>query len=219
MSFINTYGGNKETMAHTGMSAVQKAIDAGMTISQIQAQAKREGISFGSKAQNYIREREGSFIAKYGGNEATMANAGIQAVRAASAAGLSYNEMRQQAAAEGVQFMGGAQEVFAQARETDYQNQLAEMRQQQNAYLQQLQIQQKRRSDELAAGQRTYQLNQARSGQTGALQIGGSGQTPRTSGTQGFKRRKLQINPVTANALEGILGGTKSATTTNTLNV
>ena len=219
MSFINTYGGNKETMAHSGMSAVQKAIDAGMTISQIQAQAKREGISFGSKAQNYIREREGSFIAKYGGNEATMANAGVQAVRAASAAGLSYDEMRQQAAAEGVQFMSGAQEIFAQARDADYQNKLAEMQQKQNAYLKQLQIQQKSRADELEANQLTYHINQARSGKTGALHIGGSNKTPRTSGTQGFKRRKLQINPVTANALSSILGGTKSATTTNTLNV
>ena len=53
----------------------------------------------------------------------------------------------------------------------------------------------------------------------GALQIAGSSQTPRTGGTQGFKRRALQINPVTANALSGILGGTKAATTTNTLNV
>ncbi len=218
MSFIDTYGGNKEASA-SGMAAVQRAIDAGMTISQIQAQAKREGIGFGSKAQNYIREREGSFIAKYGGNEATMANAGVQAVRAASAAGLSYDEMRQQAAAEGVQFMGGAQEIFAQARESDYQNKLAEMQQQQNAYLKQLQIQQKSRADELEANQLTYYINQARSNKTGALHIGGSNKTPRTSGTQGFKRRKLQINPVTANALSSILGGTKSATTTNTLNV
>ena len=56
-------------------------------------------------------------------------------------------------------------------------------------------------SDELASGQLTYQQNQARSGQLGALQIGGATETPRTGGTQGFKRRKLQINPVTANAL------------------
>ena len=78
---------------------------------------------------------------------------------------------------------------------------------------------QTRRADELATGQRTYQQNQSRSGQLGALQIGGGAQTPRTGGTQGFKRRKLQINPVTANALEGILGGAAAATKTNTLNV
>ena len=115
MSFINTYGGNRETMAHTGMSAVQRAIDAGMTISQIRAQTSREGISFGSKAQDYINARKGTFIGKYGGNEETMAHAGLQAVNNASAAGLSYDEMRKQAAAEGVQFQSGAQARFAQA--------------------------------------------------------------------------------------------------------
>ena len=115
MSFISTYGGNKETMAHSGMSAVQRAVDAGMTISQIQAQASREGISFGSKAQEYINARKNTFIGKYGGNEGTMAHAGLQAVSAASAAGLSYDQMRQQAAAEGVQFQSGAQSLFAQS--------------------------------------------------------------------------------------------------------
>ena len=115
MSFINTYGGNKETMAHSGMSAVQRAVDNGMTISQIQAQAAREGISFGSKAQDYINARKNTFIGKYGGNEGTMAHAGIQAVNAASAAGLSFDQMRKQAAAEGVQFQSGAQAMFAQS--------------------------------------------------------------------------------------------------------
>ena len=44
-----------------------------------------------------------------------MAHAGLQAVSAASAAGLSYDQMRQQAAAEGVQFQSGAQSLFAQS--------------------------------------------------------------------------------------------------------
>ena len=116
------------------------------------------------------------------------------------------------------------------AAKPDFGAQLAEMQRQQTAYLNDLQIQQNQRLDQMAAeqkaaaealalGQRTYQQNQARAGQLGALQIAGSSETPRTGGTQGFKRRKLQINPVTANALEGILGGTKAATTTNTLNV
>jgi hypothetical protein len=116
------------------------------------------------------------------------------------------------------------------AAKPDFGAQLAAMQQQQTAYLNDLQIQQnqrldtmaadqQRRSNELAAGQRTYQQNQARSGQMGALQIGGASQTPRTGGTQGFKRRKLQINPVTANALSGILGTAKAATNPNVLNV
>jgi len=116
------------------------------------------------------------------------------------------------------------------AAKPDFGAQLAEMQQQQTAYLNNLQVQQNQRLDrmaaeqkaaaeELALGQRTSLQNQARAGQIGALQIGGAAQTPRAGGTQGFKRRKLQINPVTANALSGILGGTAGATTTNTLNV
>jgi len=117
MSFIRRYGGNQETMAHSGMAAVQRAIDAGMTVHQIQAQAGREGISFGHKAQDYLNARQGTFIGKYGGNEGTMAHAGLQAVDAASAAGLSYEEMQRQAAAEGVQFQSGAQALFKSYRD------------------------------------------------------------------------------------------------------
>jgi len=112
----------------------------------------------------------------------------------------------------------------------DYQRQIAAQAAQQQNYLNNLQIQQntrldkmaadqQRRSDELATGQRTYQQNEARASQMGALQIAGSSETPRTGGTQGFKRRKLQINPVTANALAGILGGAAGSKTTNALNV
>lgn len=89
-----------------------------------------------------------------------------------------------------------------------FQNELRDQEKRNEEQLKQLQI-----------GQSTFQQNQARSNRMGALQIAGASQTPRTGGTQGFKRRPLQINPVTANALEGILGGTKAATTTNTLNV
>ena len=117
-----------------------------------------------------------------------------------------------------------------EAAKPDFGAQLAKIQQEQTAYLNNLQVQQNQRLDkmaaeqkaaaeELALGQRTSLLNQARSGQMGALQIGGASQTPRTGGTQGFKRRKLQINPVTANALSGILGGTSAATQTNVLNV
>lgn len=134
MSFIRTYGGNTDTMAHSGMKGVQAAIDAGMTIHQIEAQAAREGISFGHKAREYIDARKGTFIGKYGGNEGTMANAGLQAVNAASAAGLSYDEMRRQAAAEGVQFMSGAQNLFKQydqqqAMQKHFDSQLAQLQQ------------------------------------------------------------------------------------------
>ena len=106
---------------------------------------------------------------------------------------------------------------------------LAQQAEAQAAYLNDLQIQQdtrlgkmaldaKTRSDALALGQRTYQQNQGRSNQLSNLQIGGN-EAPRTGGTQAFKRRKLQVNPVTANALSGILGGSSATSSTNTLNV
>jgi len=170
------------------------------------------------------------FIDRFGGNKETYAHSGLAAVKEAEKAGYSISQIQQMGIDQGISFGSGAQTYFNQARETQYQNQLAEMQRQQTAYLNDLQIQQNQRLDQMAAeqkaaaeelalGQRTSLQNQARAGQIGALQIGGASQTPRAGGTQGFKRRKLQINPVTANALEGILGGTSAATQTNVLNV
>jgi len=217
MSFIRTYGGNRETMAHSGMAAVQRAIDAGLTINQIQSQAAREGISFGSKAQDYINARKGSFIAKYGGNEGTMAHAGLQAVYAASAAGLSYDEMRKQAAAEGVQFQSGAQQVFRQ-----YDAQQAEIQRQQEAEQRQIATQleaeqrQKDRLKQMEIGQRTQAANVARAGLESKFQISSSSKLPKTSGTQGFKRRQLQVNPTAYKALAS--GSSKQASSSGVLN-
>mgnify|MGYP003656991182 CR=1 FL=1 len=73
--------------------------------------------------------------------------------------------------------------------------------------------------NQLTISQNTFQRNQSRAGMSAALQIGGASQTPRSGGTQGFKRRQLQINPATSNALLGILGGTNATKSTNTLNV
>lgn len=170
------------------------------------------------------------FITRFGGNTETMAHSGMAGVRAAEAAGYSIAQIQQMGIDQGISFGSGAQTYFNQQRQKSFDDQLAAIQQQNAANLQQLTIDQntrldkmaadqQRRSDELAAGQRTYQQNQARSGQLGALQIGGAAETPRTGGTQGFKRRKLQINPVTANALAGILGGTEGSKTTNALNV
>lgn len=170
------------------------------------------------------------FIDRFGGNKETYAHSGLGGVRAAEAAGYSIAQIQQMGIDQGISFGSGAQTYFNQQRQKTFDDQLTAMAQQNAANLKQLTIDQntrldkmdadqQRRSDELAAGQRTYQQNQARSGQLGALQIGGSAETPRTGGTQGFKRRKLQINPVTANALSGILGGAKAATKTNVLNV
>jgi hypothetical protein len=166
--------------------------------------------------------------------------AGLTAVKKAQAEGMSINDILRASVAQGFQFASGAQAYLDNARapaapavptnQPDYQSQLAALASQQESYLNNLRIEQDNRLNKMAAeqkaaaealalGQRTSLINQARSGQMGALQIGGASQTPRTGGTQGFKRRKLQINPATSNALEGILGTAKAATTTNTLNV
>ena len=54
--FIQTYGGNLNTMTNSGLAAVKKAEAAGLSIGQIQDIARRENISFGSRAQDYFRQ-------------------------------------------------------------------------------------------------------------------------------------------------------------------
>ena len=191
MSFIRTYGGNTDTMAHSGMMGVQAAIDAGLTVRQIQAQAAREGISFGQQARDYLNARSNTFIGKYGGNEGTMAHAGLQAVNAASQAGLSYDEMRNQASAEGVTFQSGAQEVFRQ-----YDAQQAELQRQREAEQRQME-----RLKQMEIGQRTQAANTARAGLESKFQISSGSKSPKTAGTQGFKRRQLQVNPTAYKAI------------------
>jgi|14_taG_2_1085336.scaffolds.fasta_scaffold26878_2 hypothetical protein len=170
------------------------------------------------------------FITRFGGNTETMAHSGLAAVRKAEDAGYSIGQIQQMGIDQGISFGSGAQTYFNQQRQKSFDDQLAAIQRQSAANLKQLTIDQntrldkmaadqQRRSDELATGQRTYQQNEARASQMGALQIAGSSETPRTGGTQGFKRRKLQINPVTANALAGILGGAAGSKTTNALNV
>lgn len=57
-SFIETYGGNLNTMAHSGLAAVRKAEAAGLSINQIRQMAREQGVSFGSGAQDYFRQKE-----------------------------------------------------------------------------------------------------------------------------------------------------------------
>jgi exonuclease I len=57
-SFIELYGGNKETMAHSGLASVKRAEAAGLSIGQIQQMARDQGISFGYRAQDYFRQKQ-----------------------------------------------------------------------------------------------------------------------------------------------------------------
>ena len=152
-SFIETYGGNLSTMAHSGMAAVQRALDAGLTINEIRNQAAREGVSFGTRAREFLAARPASsFIAQYGGNEATMRNTGLDAVRRAQQAGLSINEIRNRAAQEGISFGVGAQSAFSSY---DTQQQL---KQQQQMFQQQLAAQQRQAQE----AQRQLMINMQR---------------------------------------------------------
>ena len=55
--FIETYGGNLQTMAHSGLGSVLEAEKAGLTIQQIQDIGRKEGITFGPAAQNYFTQK------------------------------------------------------------------------------------------------------------------------------------------------------------------
>ena len=55
--FIETYGGNLQTMAHSGLGSVLAAEKAGLTIGQIQDIGRKEGITFGPAAQDYFTQK------------------------------------------------------------------------------------------------------------------------------------------------------------------
>ena len=57
--FINRFGGNTETMAHSGLKAVKAAEAAGLSIRQIQQMANAQGVQFGHRAVDYINEQLG----------------------------------------------------------------------------------------------------------------------------------------------------------------
>jgi hypothetical protein len=104
-NFVSLYGGNKDTMRHSGMKGVRNALAAGLTINQIRDQAAREGVTFGVGATEYLAARSPDlFISKYGGNEDTMANSGMNAVSRALAAGMSAADIDSTASREGVTF-------------------------------------------------------------------------------------------------------------------
>jgi|11_taG_2_1085331.scaffolds.fasta_scaffold02657_3 hypothetical protein len=204
---------NSGSTTHAGLSAIEKAEAAGMSLDQIRSASRNQGFSFGAGAQKYMDTPD--FFRKYV-NSGSTTHAGLTAVQKARADGMSVEDLIRTSNEQGFQFASGARSYLNDER-------YKELTKKQDDFLNNLRIEQDARLNKIASDQRlserTFQSNQARSNQMGALQIAGSSETPRTGGTQGFKRRKLQINPVTANALAGILGGTNSQNTTNTLNV
>ena len=225
MSFIEQFGGNKETGRNTGLAAVRKAVESGMTINEIRSQLAREGIATGSKATEYLAARPAtSFIAQYGGNEETFSHSGYQALERARQSGLSDAQIRAQAAAEGVSFGYRAEESLRQSSIADsFKQQLAAMQAQRQAELDAMQrsfAQQmaqadqeaRRRARELQIAQQTQMANVARGSAEGQFKLG----TQRDGkGVAAFKRR-LQITPATA---QGLSIATNAAQSTNMLNV
>ena len=70
---------------------------------------------------------------------------------------------------------------------------------------------------QMEIGQRTQAANTARSGLQSAMQIRSQSNSPSTGGTQGFKRRKLQVNPATYGSIAA--GASKTSTSPGVLNV
>ncbi len=67
----------------------------------------------------------------------------------------------------------------------------------------------RKKADEAAqVAAATSAANQARQGQTANLQIQPASGTPKTAGTQPFKRRQLQFNPQTYGAVASTKSGT-----------
>tara|TARA_R100000951_G_C2505330_1_gene138702 strand:+ start:23 stop:520 length:498 start_codon:yes stop_codon:yes gene_type:complete len=73
------------------------------------------------------------------------------------------------------------------------------------------------RLKQMEIGQRTQAANTARAGFQSKFQIGSSSRSPQTAGTQGFKRRQLQVNPTAYKALSS--GASSTATLPGVLNV
>jgi len=54
-SFVSQYGGTRDQTA-TGLAAVNRAIAGGMSIKDIQDQAAKEGVAFGSRAAQFLAD-------------------------------------------------------------------------------------------------------------------------------------------------------------------
>jgi DNA-binding transcriptional MerR regulator len=121
-SFISRFGGNTQTMAHTGLASVNRALAAGLTINQIRDQLAREGVQPGSAAASFLASRPASsFISQYGGNASTFAHSGLSSVNRAIASGMSIKQIQDQAAREGVTFGSSAQNFFRNEQQKSQQ--------------------------------------------------------------------------------------------------
>jgi len=119
----------------------------------------------------------------------------------------------------------GANELFGQIVAGAGQEQAAAQaearRKEDIARQEQLQLEAEARQAErlrqMEISARTQAANKARAGLQSSLQIKSQSKAPGTGGTQGFKRRKLQVNPTTYSAIAS--GVPTTSTTPGVLNV
>ena len=115
-------------------------------------------------------------------------------------------------------------QIYAGAQREKEAEQARQLREQENSRRQaeiarqeQLQIEAENRQVErlkqMEIGARTQAANVSRAGLQSAFQIKSQSKSPKTAGTQGFKRRKLQVNPA---AYSSVASGSAANTSAQT---
>ena len=116
----------------------------------------------------------------------------------------------------GVYDMISRQATAAQAAETAAARREAEIRRQEQLQ-REAEARQAERLRQMEISSRTQAANKARAGLQSSMQIRSQSNAPGTSGTQGFKRRKLQVNPTSYSAVA--TGAPTTSTSSGVLNV
>lgn len=97
------------------------------------------------------------------------------------------------------------QQIATGARMEEEQEKLAEANRLEIERQEQLQLEaeakQAEKLKQMEISERVKAANAARAGMESQFQIKSASKSPQTSGTQGFKRRQLQINPTSYNAI------------------
>ena len=118
--------------------------------------------------------------------------------------------------AGGVYDMIANQATAAQAAETAAAQRAEEIARQEQLQ-REAEARQAERLKQMEISARTEAANKARAGLQSKFQISSSSKSPETAGTQGFKRRQLQVNPTAYNALAA--GSPKQTTLPGVINV
>ncbi len=104
---------------------------------------------------------------------------------------------------------GGVYDMVAQQATVAQENkkfadQRAQEIQRQERLQREAEARQVERLYQMEIGARTEAANKARAGLQSKFQISSASKAPQTAGTQAFKRRQLQVNPMTYNSLTAV---------------